>query len=80
VLSRRPEYVLLGNVAVLYRPLFESEMPRKLVRRSEAEIWADPGFHRDYERVCVELGGAREGALELFRYFTFYRRRTEAGR
>jgi hypothetical protein len=75
VLSRKPEYILLGNVAVLARPLSEEEMPSKLVRRSEEEIWADPGFHRDYERVAVETG---EGGL--FAWFTFWRRRADAGR
>jgi len=75
VLARRPEYVLLGNVAVLARPLAEEEMPSKLVRRSEEEIWASPEFHRDYERVAVEL--APDG---LFRWFTFWRRKPGAER
>lgn len=75
VLSRKPEYILLGNVAVLARPLSEEEMPAKLVRRSEEEIWASPEFHRDYERVAVEVGS--EG---IFRWFTFWRRKLEARR
>ena len=75
VLSRKPEYILLGNVAVLARPLSEEEMPTKLVQRSEEEIWASPEFHRDYERVAVEVGS--EG---LFRWFTFYRRRSDGER
>lgn len=70
VLSREPECILLGNVAVLARPLSEEEMRAKLVQRSEGEIWASPEFHRDYERVAVEVGG--EG---LFRWFTFWRRK-----
>jgi hypothetical protein len=73
VLSRRPEYVLLGNVAVLPRPLTMEEMPAKLVRRSEHELWELPEFQRDYERVVVELEPAG-----LFRYFTFFRRRAAA--
>ena len=74
VLSRRPEVILLGNVAVLARPLSAEEMPAKLVQRSEHEIWASAEFHRDYERVAVEVGGG-----ELFRWFTFWRR-TAPGR
>jgi len=70
VLSREPEVILLGNVAVLARPLADEEMPTKLVQRSEEEIWASDEFHRDYERVTVEVGG--EG---LFRWFTFWRRK-----
>jgi hypothetical protein len=70
VLAREPEVILLGNVAVLARPLTQEEMPMKLVQRSEQEIWADPAFHRDYERVAVEVG--EEG---LFRWFTFWRRK-----
>jgi arabinofuranosyltransferase len=70
VLSRSPDYILLGNVAVLPRPLDDAEMAKKLVQRSEREIWADPRFHRDYERVAVEL--RPDGVL---RYFTFYKKK-----
>ncbi len=70
VLSRRPEFILLGNVAVLPQPLTEAEMAGRLVLKSEHEIWNDPGFHRDYELVSVHL--ADRG---VFRYFTFYKRR-----
>lgn len=70
VLSREPEVILLGNVAVLARPLADEEMPTKLVQRSEEEIWASPEFHRVYERVAVEVGG--DG---LFRWFTFWRKK-----
>jgi hypothetical protein len=69
VLSRRPDYILLGNVAVLPAPIAEAEMPRKLVQRSEHEIWEDPAFHRDYRRVSVQLNESG-----VFRYFTFYQR------
>jgi arabinofuranosyltransferase len=75
VLSLRPEYILLDNVAVFARPLDEADVARKLVRRSEQEIWASPEFHRDYERVAVQLS---DGGL--FRWFTFYRRRSDAPR
>lgn len=71
VLSRRPAYILLGNVAVLPFPVSDSAMmEKKLIRRSEQEIWATPAFHRDYERVVVRL--ADHGP---FAWFTFYRRR-----
>jgi hypothetical protein len=71
VLSRRPAYILLGNVAVLPFPINDdTTMAKKLVRRSEHEIWDTPAFHRDYERVVVQL--ADDGP---FAWFTFYRRR-----
>jgi arabinofuranosyltransferase len=70
VLARSPDYILLGNVAVLPRPLSEEEMAKKLVQRSEHEIWADPDFHRRYERGTVQL--SRDG---IFHYFTFYRKK-----
>jgi arabinofuranosyltransferase len=70
VLSRRPEAILLGNVAVLPFPLDEARMSRKLVRKSEHEIWAEPSFHRDYELVSVRLH--EDGP---FAHFTFYKRR-----
>ena len=70
VLSRSPDYILLGNVAVLPKQLDEQEMAKKLVRKSEREIWADPDFHDRYELVCVQLNS--EG---IFRYFTFYRKK-----
>lgn len=70
VLDREPAYILMGNVAVLARPLDRAAVEEKLVRKSEHEIWADPRFHRDYERVVVHL--AEEGP---FQWFTFYRRR-----
>jgi hypothetical protein len=75
VLSRSPDYILLGNVAVLPRPIEEDEMARKLVQRSEHEIWADPEFHRLYERQSVRLSD--DG---VFRYFTFYRRKVDVAR
>jgi hypothetical protein len=71
VLSRSPDFILLGNVAVLPAPIPESDMPRRLTRTSEHQIWASPTFHRDYERVAVELGSDR-----LFQYFTFYKKRS----
>lgn len=73
VLSRRPDYILMGNVAVLPFALDETTMEEKLVRKSEHEIWAEPGFHRDYELVSVRF--REEG---VHRYFTFYRRRDPA--
>jgi hypothetical protein len=75
VLSRRPDYLLLGNVAVFDHPVTEEEMERKLVLRSEHQIWADPGFHRDYELVHAKLADSG-----LFRWFSFYRRRSAVPR
>jgi hypothetical protein len=71
VLSREPDYILLGNVAVLPRPIDKQEMPDKLVRQSEHEIWEDPSFHEQYELIQVQLNDTG-----LFRYFTLFRKRT----
>ncbi len=70
VLSRAPDYILMGNVAVLGFPLDEAKMKEKLVRKSEHELWANPDFHRDYELKSVRLNDAGP-----FQYFTFYQRR-----
>jgi len=70
VLSRAPDYILLGNVAVLPRQLDDEDMAKKLVRKSEHEIWADPDFHRRYERVTVKLSDRG-----VFQYFTFYKKK-----
>ena len=72
VLSRKPDYILRGNGAVLDRPLDARAVSQKLVRKSEREIWADPGFHASYELVQVPLADAGP-----FRYFTFFRRRAD---
>ena len=73
VLSREPDYILLGNVAVLPFPLDEKTMGKKLVLKSEHELWAVPEFHQRYELVCISL--ANSG---VFRYFTFYRKKQMA--
>jgi len=73
VLSRSPDYILMGNVAVLPFPLDETTMVGKLVLKSEHEIWDQPEFHENYELVSVPL--AKEG---VFRYFTFYRKKRMA--
>ena len=73
VLSRRPRYLLLGNVAVFDHPVEEPEMETRLKFRSEREIWADPGFRRDYVRRCERVGESGP-----FQWFTFYERRPEA--
>lgn len=75
VLSRKPAYVLLGNVALLPQPLDDRGVEQRLYLRSERELWADPAFHRDYERVVLELS-----PFPPHRYFTFYRRRDAAFR
>lgn len=70
VLSRAPDYILMGNVAVLPFPLDEQEMAKKLVLKSENELWSSPEFHDRYKLVCVQLP-----EKQLFRYFTFYQRK-----
>lgn len=74
VLSRRPDFILLGNVAVLPRPLGDEDFPAKLTLAAERQIWDEADFHRDYERQTVRL--ADQGP---FQYFTFYRRRGADG-
>jgi len=69
VLSRRPRYVLLGNVAVFDRPIEAAEMEARLKFRSEQELWALPEFQRDYERKCVRVGESGP-----FQWFTFWER------
>lgn len=73
VLSRRPRYLLLGNVAVFDHPIDDAEMETRLKFRSENEIWADPDFRRDYVRRCE-----RVGERGPFQWFTFFERRAEA--
>jgi hypothetical protein len=70
VLSRSPDYILMGNVAVFPYPLDERTMAAKLVLKSEHELWESAEFHRRYELVCVRLADAG-----LFQYFTFFRKR-----
>lgn len=70
VLSRSPEFILIGNVAVLPFPLDDNKMSKKLVLKSENELWAAPEFHKDYELVCVQLNQSG-----LFSYFSFYKRK-----
>ncbi len=73
VLSRRPRYLLLGNVAVFDHPVEDAEMETRLKFRSEREIWDDPTFRRDYVRRCERVGDHGP-----FQWFTFYERRPEA--
>ena len=70
VLARKPDYILMGNVAVLPVPLDEVQMAEKTVRKSEHEIWSTQSFHRDYELVNVRLADSGP-----FQYFSFYKRR-----
>jgi hypothetical protein len=70
VLSRAPDYILMGNVAVLPYPLTDETMATKLVNKSEHELWADPEFHQRYELVSVRLASSGP-----FQYFTFYRKK-----
>ncbi len=70
VLSRSPDYILMGNVAVLPYPVDKERMAKKLVRKSEHELWAEPRFHDTYELVCFPLSDTG-----VFRYFTFFKRK-----
>lgn len=70
VLSRAPDVILLGNVAVLPEPIDDDAMEARLVMKSEHELWANPLFHARYERVSVRLADSGP-----FQYFTFYRKR-----
>jgi hypothetical protein len=70
VLSRSPDFILMGNVAVLPYPLDEATMAKKLVLKSEREIWQDPEFHKNYELQCVQLADSG-----LFQYFSFYKKK-----
>jgi len=67
VLSRSPDYVLMGNVAVLPYPVDKERMAKKLVRKSEHELWAEPRFHDTYELVCFQLSNT--GGFSLFYVF-----------
>lgn len=51
----QPDYILMGNVAVLPNPVDKERMAKKLVRKSEHELWAEPRFHDTYELVCFPL-------------------------
>ncbi len=82
VLSRRPRFILLDNVAVFDHPLTDDEVEQRLRLRSEHEIWADPAFHRDYEKRTVRMGDVELAAVPaadraLFQWFTFWERRAD---
>lgn len=70
VLARSPDYILMGNVAVLPKPLDKDTMANKLVRKSEHELWEEPEFHRNYELVSVRLA-----TTGIFQYFTFFKKK-----
>lgn len=48
----------------------KERMAKKLVRKSEHELWAEPRFHDTYELVCFQLSDTG-----VFRYFTFFKRK-----
>lgn len=73
VLSRAPEFILMGNVAVMPFPLDMDSIEQRLSLKSEHELWANPEFHAEYELVCVQI--ADQGVLK---YFTFFKRRDVA--
>jgi hypothetical protein len=70
VLSRSPDFILMGNVAVLPYSIDETRMAKKLALKSEHELWDDPEFHNKYELKCVKLADSGP-----FQYFTFYKKR-----
>ncbi len=70
VLSRKPDYILLGNIAVGREPMDDSQIASVLCQRSEHEIWELPEFRSNYERKTVRLADTG-----LFQYFTFYQRK-----
>ena len=51
-------------------PVDKERMAKKLVRKSEQELWAEPRFHDTYELVCFQLSDTG-----VFRYFTFFKRK-----
>lgn len=70
VLSKSPDIILMGNVAVLSYPMDETIMADKLRLKSENELWDDPEFHKNYELECVRLADSGP-----FQYFTFYKKK-----
>ena len=54
-------------------PLAEHNVHKKLVRKSEHDLWYDPDFHAQYELVSIPL--AEEGP---FRFLSLYLRRDVA--
>ena len=80
VLSRRPRFILLGNVAVFDHPLDDAEIEQRCQRlKSERELFADPAFHRLYAKKTVEIEAPELATIapenrHLFRWFTFYER------
>ena len=73
VLRRAPEFILMGNVAVLPFPLTPDRVREKLVLKSEHELWDDPRFHAAYEFKSVRLADTGP-----FQYFSFYQRKPGA--
>jgi hypothetical protein len=73
VLRRAPEFILMGNVAVLPFPLTHESMPDKIRLKSEHELWQNPQFHADYELKTVRLDDSGP-----FQYFSFYQRKSPA--
>jgi hypothetical protein len=59
-----------ATLAVLPYPVDKERMAKKLVRKSEHELCAEPRFHDTYELVCFQLSDTG-----VFRYFTFFKRK-----
>ena len=54
VMSRSPDYILMGNVAVLPF-LWMKIRGRQVENGKRAGVWADPEFHKKYQLRCVRL-------------------------
>ena len=48
----------------------KERMAKKLVRKSEHELWAEPRFHDTYELVCFPLSDTG-----VFRYFYVFQKK-----
>ena len=44
----------------------KERMAKKLVRKSEHELWAEPRFHDTYELVCFQL--STQGFFVILRF------------
>jgi len=68
VLSRRPEYILLGNVAVEPEAMTKEEVGESLLPFvSENEIWQSEEFHASYEFLSIQI--ADSGPHQHFMLF-----------
>ncbi len=59
ILSRKPTYILLGNIIISDKPEFNfQDVPWNYwALKSERELWFSPKFHEMYEQTVSDLGG-----------------------